>query len=166
MTGGWREEETQVRGEGRDADVEVGLGGGRDEMRGPEEEGVGKGAGAKEEVQTKGQGLRRIPEGRAEQTGAWGWEGAAAGLGAEAGGRRRARGPLYQAAQIVLQRLDRERGGPSQRPASEVDAAAQMQVLGPADGRRSGQGARIHHFGHGSGESRSTPIGTPRHSDG
>lgn len=74
---------------------------------------------------------------------------------------RRARGPLYQAAQMVLLSLDRERGGPRQRPASEVDAAAQMQVLGPADGRRSGEGARIHYLRHGSGQSRSTPIGTP-----
>lgn len=58
--------------------------------------------------------------------------------------------PPYQAAQIVLLRLDRERSGPRQRPASEVDAAAQVQVLGPADGGRRGQRTGIHDFRHGS----------------
>lgn len=75
--------------------------------------------------------------------------------------RHQAHVPPYQAAQIVLLRLDRERGGPGQHPASEVHAAAQVQVLGPADGSRRGQGARIHNLRHGSGESRSSPTRTP-----
>lgn len=72
-----------------------------------------------------------------------------------------ARVPPYQAAQIVLLRLDRERRGPGQHPAGKVDAAAQVQVLGLADGSRRGQGARIHHLGHDSRELCHTPIRTP-----
>lgn len=64
--------------------------------------------------------------------------------------------PPYQAAQIVLLGLDGERGGPAQYPASKVDAATQVQVFGLADGRRGGQGARIHYLGHGCEESRCT----------
>lgn len=72
-----------------------------------------------------------------------------AGGQGEAGTREQA--PPYQAAQTVLLRLHGERGGPGQYPASKVDAATQVQVLGLADGRRGGQGARIHYLGHGCG---------------
>lgn len=92
--------------------------------------------------------------------------GAGTGKGPKRGERRRTGGPgeagtreqvpPYQAAQIVLLGLHGERGGPGQYPASKVDAATQVQVLGLADGRRGGQGARIHYLGHGCEESRCT----------
>lgn len=63
------------------------------------------------------------------------------------------RRPPYQAAQIILLRLDGERGGPGQRPASEIHAAAQMEVLGSADRGWRGQGASVGDLGHGSGRS-------------
>lgn len=63
------------------------------------------------------------------------------------------RRPPYQAAQIILLRLDGERGGPGQRPASEIHAAAQMEMLGSADRGWRGQGASVGDFGHGSGRS-------------
>lgn len=100
-----------------------------------------------------------------EQTGRGAGKGRQQGEGREAGGWGRgghwAHVPPYQAPQIVLLRLDRERGGPGQRPASKVNAAAQVQMLGPADRSRRGQGARIHYLWHGSRESCSTPIRTP-----
>lgn len=61
--------------------------------------------------------------------------------------------PPYQAAQIILLRLDGERGGPGQRPAIEVDAAAQVEVLGSADRGWRSQGAGIRDLGHGCGRS-------------
>lgn len=57
--------------------------------------------------------------------------------------------PPYQAAQMILLRLHREGGGPGQRPAREIDAAAEVQVLGLAHGSRGGQGASIRRLGHG-----------------
>lgn len=94
MTGGRREEETQVRGEGRDADMdmEVGLGGGAIRWgEGFEEEGVEKGVGAKAEVQNKeGQGLRRTPEGRVGQRGRGDGKGPRRGSGRRREGAGRA----------------------------------------------------------------------------
>lgn len=86
--------------------------------------------------------------GRASDLGARGEQGR--GAGGEAALHRR---PPYQAAQIVLLRLDGERGDPGQRPAREIHAAAQMEVLGSADRGWRGQGASVGDLGHGSGRS-------------
>lgn len=72
--------------------------------------------------------------------------------------------PPYQAAQMILLRLHREGGGPGQRPAREIDAAAEVQVLGLAHGSRGGQGASIRRLGHGWSVPAATEL-EPRQSD-
>lgn len=100
----------------------------------------------------RGRGGLSRRSGSPQGLGAWGGEPGRGGHWAGA--------PLYQAAQIVLLRLDRESSSPGQRPASKVDAAAQVQVLGPADGSRRGQRTGIHYLGHGSGGSHRTATYT------
>lgn len=104
--------------------------------------------------------MRQAGRGAALGRGGSGKRGARQAAGRPGRGGHWARVPPYQAAQIVLLRLHRERGGAGQHPAGKIDAAAQVQVLGLADRSRRGQGARIHYLGHGSGESLRTPMCT------